>query len=249
MQCFEAAAIQVDEVNILLEVFGKQMCVKHSQDPRYALNNLHAINLRCIRQTVREALGLAFETEIILLCGPPTGLQVRLPQRQTSSDELRKVLSGSVNHKTHTLDMHAMVRSAPALEGLPTTRRAQVWQGAFASEPPDGEEPASEEKEEQVWAEIIQHLPHQHDVDKKKCKRAKRSYPTSKDQCGYQLLYSAEAQCLECIEYLIDHNVDINYQSQSVGYTALDFASWLKPDGQVAKWLVQHGATSEVKAK
>lgn len=52
-----------------------------------------------------------------------------------------------------------------------------------------------------------------------------------------------------CCIRIVTMNVDMNYKSQGVGYAALDFALCEDPNSQVAKWLVQRGATSGVEAQ
>ena len=147
----------------------------------------------------------------------------------------------------HELNLHAKLdirkrnqrpERVSQLKSEPEIRKAEPetpQEPVTNIEPVTQADPAIKAADHDEYAKILGNLIHDH----LSCK-VKQSLSSSKDYCGYQLLYAAQVKCIACVKHLINQGVD---KSLNQGYTALDFASWEdnEENSDVELWLWQHG--------
>ena len=51
---------------------------------------------------------------------------------------------------------------------------------------------------------------------------------------GYSLLAAAEDGCVSCVEYWLDNEANVNFESGTNQYTALDFVRWSAKKGRIS---------------
>ena len=71
--------------------------------------------------------------------------------------------------------------------------------------------------------------PHVHQPPKRKCHSL-----DFEEFKGYSLLAAAEEGCVSCVEYWLDNDVNVNFESGNNQYTALDFVRWAAKKSRIS---------------